>query len=69
MSRILHKFKIVVSDYPDGVLYAELDMVEEELRYAKTFLNGLALMVEYISYEEYASAVAHIMLRPDKLIY
>lgn len=59
MGRILHKFKLLLPEYLHGVLYAELVGGV----YAKTFYIDGNLKVEYITFQEYATALAHIMLR------
>lgn len=63
MAAILHRFKINLPDYKHGVLFAELDTNISNNRFAKTFFDGIDLKVEYISLQEYASALAHIELR------
>lgn len=53
------KFYIYYNSYEKSYMYTELTSGE----YAKTYHKNNKTISEYISFEEYASALAHLMLR------
>lgn len=58
-SFIRHKFHIYYSPYQKSYMYTELT----DGRYAKTYDKDNKVISEYISFEEYASALAHVTLQ------
>ena len=56
---VRYKFHIYYSPYEKSYMYTELT----EGRFAKTYDKNGQVISEYISKEEYASALAHLILR------
>jgi hypothetical protein len=59
MKLIIHKFNITYKGDMFHTQYTELS----DGRYAKTFMKDSVIDNEFITYQEYISALAHITLR------
>lgn len=58
MNNIIHKFNITYKGDKYHTQYTEIS----DGRYAKTFVKNNIIDSEFITYEEYISALAHITL-------
>jgi hypothetical protein len=67
MTDILHKFNITYHGHKSHIQYTKLT----NGKFAKTYIKNDEIETDYITYEEYSSALAHIMLRtnPDEHNY
>jgi hypothetical protein len=63
MNPIIHKFNITYKDDKFHTQYTKLS----DGRYAKTFVINGVIDSEFITYEEYTSALAHITLRQKSI--
>jgi hypothetical protein len=63
MKLIIHKFNITYKGDMFHTQYTELS----DGRYAKTFVKDGIIDNEFITYEEYISALAHIILRANPI--
>jgi hypothetical protein len=67
MTDIIHKFNITYHGHKFHIQYTKLT----NGKFAKTYIKNDEIVTDYITYEEYSSALAHIMLRtnPDEHNY
>lgn len=56
-----YRFKIRYNPQEDPVMYTRIF----DNRYAKTYMEGNRLLSAIIDIQEYASALAHVMLKND----
>ena len=61
MNTIKNKFNITYHGHKFHTQYTELS----DGTFAKTFMKNNEIETEFITYEEYSSALAHIMLRTN----
>lgn len=61
MNQILHKFKITYNPSQGQVMYSHL--IGD--RYGKTWMKDSIIRSQIITLQEYASALAHIILKPN----
>jgi len=59
MNHIIHKFNITYKGDKFHTQYAEIS----DGRYAKTLIKDGVIDTQFITYEEYISAIAHITLQ------